>query len=123
MASSVVGVDVASSTDPVRDVDFSGMYDVTCKKDGLAPSGCVRDGDDLGEMVPSGKRELGRPTDVVPPIVGKELAVATMIRRESDLSIVRAPGSTAVLPADEDFPEEEHEVIMVEAIGTGPLGS
>ena len=33
---------------------------------------------------------------MVPPIVGRDLAVATMIRRERDLSSVWAPGSVAV---------------------------
>ena len=66
----------------------------------------------MGEVVLSGKRELGVPTDVVPPIVGKDITVAAMIHRERDLSSVRAPGSVAVLPADEDLPEE-HEAIVV----------
>ena len=41
------------------------------------------------------------------------------IWRECDPNIVRAPESVSVLPMNKDLPEEEHEAIVVGAVGTG----
>ena len=102
VTSSAVIVEVASSIDLVRDVDSSRMYGLKCESDWVAVNSGVKDCDDMGEVVLSGS-----------------WAVTTMIRRECDPSSFRTPGSVAVLPEDDDLPEEEHEAIVVRAIGTG----
>ena len=54
----------------------------------------------------------------MPPVVGKDIAIATMIHGERNPRGDQAPVS--VSPADEDMSVEEHEAIMVGAIGMGP---
>ena len=65
----------------------------------------MEDCDDISEV-----RGLA---DVVPPVVGRDFAAATVIRGERSPSNDQTPVSVGVLPADEDMSVEEHDAIVV----------
>ena len=99
------------STDPVGLVDPFETLGRKCENDCLALDDCIENYDETIEE--------GGLADVVPPFVGRDFAAATVIRGESNLRIDRTPASVGVSPADEDMSVDEHEAIVVGAIGAG----
>ena len=72
--SPAVIVEVMPSTDPVGLVDPFETLGGKCEKDCLALDDCLENCDDISE--------LGGLVDVVPPVVGRDFAAATVIRGE-----------------------------------------
>ena len=60
--------------------------------------------------------EVGGPADVLSPVVGSNVAAATVIRGESNPRSDKTPVSVGISPVDEDISVEEHEAIVVGAI-------
>ena len=56
---------------------------------------------------------------MAPPVIAKGFADATTFRGEHCLSGDQSPVSFGNSPADEDMLSEEHEAIVVGAVGTG----
>ena len=96
VASSADSVGMASSTDQVGEGCLSEVNDVKCGNDWLADSTC-------------------------PDIDFPHSDSQSRIWRERDPEIIQAPGVT-VLPINKDLPEEEHEAVVVGAIGMGAPG-
>ena len=107
VASPAVVVEVMSSTDHVGLVDPFGTLGGKCENDCLALDDCIENCDDISEV--------GDLADVVPPVVGRDFAAATVIWGEGSPKNDQTPVN--VLPVDEDISAEEHEAIVVGAIG------
>ena len=105
VVSPAVIVEAMPSTDPVGLVDPFGTLGGKCENDCLALDDSIENCDDI--------IEVGGLPDVVPLVVGRDFAAATVIRGEHSSRDDQTPVNVGVLLADEDMSVEEHEAIVV----------